>query len=212
MWAIRSFETLPSTQIHLVEAIRNGTITEPVVIVAEEQTDGVGSRHNHWAGGRGNLFASIAVETRSLPDDLPLQSTSIYFALIAQEALRELGAQVWLKWPNDLYENDAKIGGVMTQKLKNFFVVGLGINLKKNQNSYRALSTDISALILLNIFLKRLDQYPKWKDLFSIYRVEFEQHRAFSVHRKDSTISLQNAVLCDDGSLTIHDERMYSLR
>jgi len=100
----------------------------------------------------------------------------------------------------------------MTQKLKNFFVVGIGVNLKKNQNSYTALSTDISALILLNMFLEELEKYPKWKHLFSQFKVEFELSRAHFVHRNDARISLRDAVLHADGSLEINDERMYSLR
>jgi len=209
---VRSFDTLPSTQVYLVDRIRREEITRPVAIIAEEQTAGQGSRHNTWEGGRGNLFTSIAVEATSLPEDLLPQSASIYFAYLFKEILQEIDPGVWLKWPNDLYLGEEKIGGVMTQKLKNFFVVGIGVNLKKNQNSFSALNTDISALILLNIFLEHLAQYPKWKDLFSKIKVEFEFSRAHFVHKNGARISLQDAVLCDDGSLEINGERMYSLR
>jgi len=212
VWAIRSFETLPSTQTYLVEGIRDGTIRSPMAVIAEEQTQGQGSRSNTWEGGEGNLFASIAVEVSALPDDLPPQSASIYFAWLMREVLAEIDERVWLKWPNDLYVDSGKIGGVITQKLKDFFVVGIGVNLKKNTNSYSALCTDIPALILLNIFLKRLDKYPKWKHLFSKYQIEFEQNRAFSAHHNDATISLRDALLLEDGSLQINDERIYSLR
>jgi len=212
VWAIRSFDTLPSTQQYLIEAIRQGEITQPMAIIAEEQTQGQGSRNNTWEGGRGNLFASVSVELTSLPGDLLPQSASIYFAWILKEALAEMGENIWLKWPNDLYTDDGKIGGIMTQKLKDFFVVGIGVNLKKNQNAHTSLSTDISALILLNIFLKHLAKYPKWKHLFSKYQLEFEKNRAFFIHHKNAKIGLENAILCDDGSLQINDERMYSLR
>ena len=209
---ILSFDTLPSTQGYLVDRIRRGEITRPVAVIAEEQTAGQGSRHNTWEGGRGNLFTSIAIETASLPEDLLPQSASIYFAYLFKEVLQELNLGVRLKWPNDLYLDREKIGGVMTQKLRNFFVVGIGVNLKKNRNGFSALNTDISALILLNIFLERLAKYPKWKDLFSKIKVEFEFSRAHFVHKNGARISLQDAVLCDDGSLEINGERMYSLR
>lgn len=209
---ILSFETLPSTQAYLVDRIRRGEIIRPVAVIAEEQTAGQGSRHNTWEGGRGNLFASIAVEAASMPEDILPQSASIYFAYLFKEILHEIDPGVRLKWPNDLYLGGDKIGGVMTQKLKNFFVVGVGVNLRKNRNSFSALNTDISALILLNIFLDRLEQTPKWKDLFSKFKVEFEFSRAHLVHQNGARISLQDAVLHDDGSLEINGERMYSLR
>ena len=209
---IQTFATLPSTQSYLVEQVREGIITKPTAVITEEQTQGLGSRNNSWEGGRGNFFASIAVAADALPDDLLPQSASIYFAYIFKEILTKIDPNVWLKWPNDLYWGDAKVGGVMTQKLKNFFVVGIGVNLKKNQNSYTALSTDISALILLNMFLEELEKYPKWKHLFSQFKVEFELSRAHFVHRNDARISLRDAVLHADGSLEINDERIYSLR
>jgi BirA family biotin operon repressor/biotin-[acetyl-CoA-carboxylase] ligase len=212
VWAIHSFETLPSTQIHLVDRIRTGAITQPTVVIAAHQTNGHGSRGNRWEGGEDNFFASIAVELTQLPQDLPIQAASIYFGWIMRETLRELGEDVWLKWPNDLYANGSKIGGVITQKLKTFLVVGIGINLKKNQNSYHALSTDISARMLLDTYLSQLEKFPEWKHLFSKFQIEFSLSRAFLSHHKDASISLHNAVLCDDGSLKINDERMYSLR
>ena len=209
---ILSFETLPSTQGYLVDRIRQREITQPVAVIAEEQTAGKGSRNNTWEGGQGNLFASVAVHATDLPEDMLPQSASIYFAYFLKEVLHEINPNVWLKWPNDLYLGEDKIGGVMTQKLKDFFVVGIGVNLKKNRNSFSALNTDISALILLNIFLERLEKYPKWKDLFSKFKVEFEFSRAHFVHKNGARISLRDAVLCDDGSLEINGERMYSLR
>ncbi len=209
---IISFDLLPSTQIYLIEQIRNGNIDRPVAVVTDEQTDGVGSRNNSWEGGRGNFFASLAVRIDDLPDDLPIQAASIYFAWIMKEALVHLGEEVWIKWPNDLYLNDKKIGGVVTQKLKGFLVVGIGINLKKDTNSYSSLSTDISALILLNIFLERVEKFPKWKEILSKYKVEFEDNRAYFFHHNGAKMSLKDAKLCDDGSLLINDERIYSLR
>jgi BirA family biotin operon repressor/biotin-[acetyl-CoA-carboxylase] ligase len=212
VWAIRSFDTLPSTQAYLVEQIRLGLVTEPTAILAAHQTQGHGSRGNSWEGGEGNLFASIAVRLSDIPEDLPIQAASIYFGWLMRDTLRDMGEKVWLKWPNDLYKDESKIGGIITQKLKNFLIVGVGVNLKKNQNGYSALSTDISPLILLNMYLEHLEKSPKWKHLFSKFQIEFNLSRAFLSHHKNAKISLRNAELCNDGSLKINDERIYSLR
>jgi len=209
---IISFESLPSTQLYLTEQIRRHQITVPTAVIARKQTGGIGSRNNTWEGGEGNFFASVALAEDDMPADLPVHTSSVYFAYIMKEALEEAGEKVWLKWPNDLFRDDSKVGGVITQKLKGFFVVGIGINLKKDANAYSSLSTDISPLILLNIFLKRLLKYPKWKQILSKYKVEFEEHRAYFFHHNGAKMSLKNAQLCDDGSLMINDERIYSLR
>ena len=81
---IRSFESLPSTQRWLTEAIRRGEVTAPVAVIAERQTDGIGSRENRWIGHPGNFFASIALRQSDLPEDLPPSAASIYFAFLIQ--------------------------------------------------------------------------------------------------------------------------------
>lgn len=184
----------------------------PVAVIASQQDFGVGSRDNSWSGGKGNFFASIAVELEMLPSDLSLSSASIYFSFIMKQTLLELGEDIWLKWPNDFYLNDDKVGGTITQKIENTLVCGIGINLKESQNGYRALSGDISPENLLENYLRVLEKFPKWKQIFSEFEVEFEQSRRFSVHIESYQKSLSDATLCEDGSIIIEGKRVFSLR
>ncbi len=209
---ILSFDTLPSTQKYLIEKIDLGEITAPTVVIAAEQTDGIGSRGNEWDGGRGNFFASFALKEDSLPSDIPVQSVSIYFAFLMKQILANISKAVWLKWPNDIYLKDDKIGGIITKKASGFIVVGIGINLKKNSNRYSALSTDISPLILLNIYLDKLEKMPKWKEVFSQFKIEFELSKSYFTHDSGAKIEMKNATLCDDGSLLIDGGKVYSSR
>ena len=180
--------------------------------MAFEQNAGLGSRNNSWSGGKGNFFASIALDLDTLPEDLPLGSASIYFSFIMKQTLEALGEDIWLKWPNDFYLNDEKIGGTITQKFKNMLVCGIGINLKNSQNGYRALECDISAQNLLENYLDKFKKFPTWKQIFREYEIEFELSRKFSVHIENDKKSLSDATLCEDGSLIIEGERVFSLR
>ena len=209
---IRYFNALPSTQKHLVEELEDGNIQAPISVISLEQSSGVGSRDNSWSGGKGNFFASVAVDLDMLPEDLPLGSASIYFSFIMKQTLASLGENIWLKWPNDFYLNDDKVGGTITQKVKNTLVCGIGINLKNSQNGYRALQCDISPQKLLENYLQALEKFPKWKQIFSEYEIEFELSRKFSVHIENYQKSLADASLCGDGSLIIGGKRVYSLR
>jgi len=209
---IHYFDTLPSTQTYLVEAIQKKRLSPPVAVLAYEQHAGVGSRDNAWSGGEGNFFASVAIKVSDLPDDLSLSSASIYFSFIMKQTLLELGENIWLKWPNDFYKNDEKIGGTITKKVNDTLVCGIGINLKKSQNGYSALQSDISPKILLEKYLFVLEKFPKWKQVFSEYEIEFELSRRFSVHIENYQKSLGDALLCDDGSLIIGGKKVYSLR
>ena len=209
---ILSFDTLASTQKYLLEQLEKKTLQAPIAVIANQQHSGVGSRDNSWSGGEGNFFASVAVELEMLPEDLALSSASIYFSFIMKQTLEALGENIWLKWPNDFYLNEDKIGGTITQKVKNVLVCGIGINLKNTQNGYRALQCDITPEILLENYLLALEKFPKWKQIFSEYEVEFELSRKFSVHIENYQKSLADASLCKDGSLIIGGEKVYSLR
>jgi len=209
---IKLFKTLPSTQTYLVKAIQNKQLKAPVVVQALEQNAGVGSRDNEWLGGEGNFFASVAVKLEDLPKDLSLHSASIYFSFIMKQILLELGENIWLKWPNDFYKNDEKIGGTITKKVNDTLVCGIGINLKKSENGYSALQNDILPEYLLDKYLLALEKYPKWKQIFSDYKIEFELSRRFSIHIENYQKSLYDAVLQPDGSLIIDGKRVFSLR
>ena len=214
------FDSLPSTQTYLIEELQKGALHAPVAIIAKEQNAGLGSRNNSWSGGEGNFFASIAVDINDLPSDLSLASASIYFSFIMKKTLESLGEDLWLKWPNDFYVNDNKVGGTITKKMNQTLVCGIGINLKNSQNGYSSLQSDISPEKLLHKYLESLSEFPKWKQVFSEFEVEFELSRKFSVHIENyqndrhtgHKMSLADASLHGDGSLSIRGKRVYSLR
>ena len=209
---IRFFNTIPSTQKYLLEELEKGHLQPPVAVISLEQSSGIGSRDNSWSGGEGNFFASIALQIDMLPNDLPLSSASIYFSFIMKQTLEIFDKNIWLKWPNDFYLNDDKVGGTITKKMNDTLVCGIGINLKNSQNGYKALQCDISPKKLLENYLEALQKFPKWKQVFSEYEIEFEKSRKFSVHMGNDKKSLSDAVLCGDGSLILEGQRVFSLR
>jgi len=195
-----------------LKALETEQLQAPVTVIALEQNAGIGSRDNAWDGGEGNFFVSIALSLDTLPLDLPLSSASIYFSFIMKKTLEKMGEKVWLKWPNDFYLKEKKVGGTITKKMKNVLVCGMGINLKNSQNGYSSLQSDIRPEILLEKYLDRLLEFPEWKQIFSEYQIEFELSRRFSVHIENERKSLADALLCDDGSLIIGGKKVYSSR
>ena len=206
------FDELNSTQLYLIEQIKTKQLSAPVAIIAKRQTAGVGSRDNSWEGGDGNLFFSFALKLDDLPNDLALNSASIYFSYIMKEILENLSDNIWLKWPNDLYQKEHKIGGTITKKIDNILVCGMGINLKEKSNSFEALNLNIEANILLKRYLEEVEKVPSWKHIFSNYAIEFERTKEIFAHVQGEHKSLKKAILWEDGSLIIDKKRVYSLR
>ncbi|TXE84430.1 biotin--[acetyl-CoA-carboxylase] ligase [Campylobacter peloridis] len=206
------FDELDSTQVYLCEKIKNNEINDNVVIVANKQNNGIGSRENSWQSKEGNLHFSFCVKIDDLPSDLPLASASIYFAFLMKELLNHLDSKVWLKWPNDFYLDDKKIGGLMSSKINEFLVVGIGINLIYAPFDAEILDIKIDIKEIITNYISYIQKKQSWKDIFSKYMLEFEKSRKFFIHNKGKILSLEEALLYKDGSILLDNKRIYSLR
>ncbi len=209
------FEQIESTHLFLEEALKKGELKAPVLITANRQTGGVGSRGNRWDSIEGNLFLSFALSKDSLPSDLLLQTSSIYFSFLMKETLAGFGSKVWLKWPNDFYIDDKKIGGTITKLLDNkTLICSMGINLKNAPEDFGILDINIDKMKLIDSYNLKLKEHIKWKKIFSQYCVEFEKSRGFCFHDMESgeRTSMDVALLNEDGSITINNKKVYSLR
>lgn len=201
-----------STQIYLKEYIYKNGYNEPLCFVAEIQTQGLGSRGNSWIGEKGNLFFSFVIKKDNLPKDLPLQSSSIYFTFILKNILKDLGSKVWIKWPNDFYMEDKKIGGTITSMSKDLIFCGIGLNLVDTGEDYDKLDIKINIDDVLENYFLLIEKKILWKQIFSEFKIEFNKSKEFQTTIDEQKISLESAILNDDGSIQINDKRVFSLR
>ncbi len=209
---IHWFESLDSTQSFLIEALKTSEMNAPVCVGVDIQTMGKGSRGNSWIGEKGNLFISVALERSMLPSDLKLESTSIYLAFLMKELISTYGSNIWLKWPNDFYVDNKKIGGVITNLTGNTLVCGIGINLVSAPEEFGKIDIKTTSYDLTKAYTNLFKKLPTWKQIFSKYKIEFENSRDFFTHNNNEKVALKNAVLLEDGSLECDGQRMYSLR
>jgi len=105
-------DTLPSTNTYLVEASQQGALSG-FVCFAEHQTAGKGRRGRQWVSPYGsNLYLSILwrFQQGGMASTAGL-SLAIGVAVI--RALRAQGfSEAGLKWPNDIYCQGKKLGGI----------------------------------------------------------------------------------------------------
>jgi BirA family biotin operon repressor/biotin-[acetyl-CoA-carboxylase] ligase len=125
-------EVLPqvdSTNSELMRRARAGR-TEPVLLVAEQQTAGRGRLGRSWASTAGDsLLFSLGLPLA--PADWSGLSLAVGVSLA-----ESLHPQVRLKWPNDLWVGARKLGGILIetasfgeQGASRYAVVGAGINI-----------------------------------------------------------------------------------
>ncbi len=209
---IEVHESLPSTQIELLERAKSR-----LCLLALKQNAGIGSRGNSWSGVEEGLYFSFCLSKKDLPEDLALQSVSIYFGFWFKEILRQWNTDVWLKWPNDIYVEKKKIGGVMVSIKGDLLVCGIGLNFLSADASFGALGTCLDRLEVLEKFFEILQKSISWKQTLNKYKIEFYKNIDFSFHHRDPVrgeyvVELKDAELCEDGALLVWGQKIYSLR
>ncbi len=203
---------IDSTQTYLKQHLKEHPNSQNICFYTHEQTNGIGSRDNSWTGKKGNLFFSFCISKNYLPDDLPLQSASIYFSFLFKQCLEKNGSNVWLKWPNDFYINDKKIGGTITHFSADRLLCGIGLNLIETDAQYGYLDVKIDVQKCLIKYLMLVEEKKSWKEIFSLYKIEFHKSMEHKTTIQGEKKTLRDAVLLDDGSITINNKRVYSSR
>lgn len=100
-------------------------------VLAEEQSAGKGRFGRRWESHRGGLYLSVVVSPEAGD---PISLLPHVTAVAAAEAVIEAsGLEVRLRWPNDLYVNGLKLGGILCEgsyrgSEPEAFVAGIGIN------------------------------------------------------------------------------------
>ncbi|MEZ2335907.1 biotin--[acetyl-CoA-carboxylase] ligase [Mucilaginibacter sp. RCC_168] len=138
-----TIQQVDSTNTFLKNLLSNSKpLPEGTVIMAESQYAGRGQQQNKWHSEPGkNLTFSILLTPVFLPvsDQFDLNrvvSLGVYDALYPY-----LGDKVKIKWPNDIYYNDRKLGGILIEThvqgthIKDA-IIGIGLNI--NQENFES--------------------------------------------------------------------------
>jgi BirA family biotin operon repressor/biotin-[acetyl-CoA-carboxylase] ligase len=101
-------------------------------VMTVEQTAGRGRWHRQWMSPPGNLYATWVwpkeLNRYGAVLDIPeLLSLVVAYVLVSALKAQKIDAQI--KWPNDLFINGHKIGGVLIEKKHARTMVGIGLNL-----------------------------------------------------------------------------------
>lgn len=109
----------------------------PTLLIADQQTAGVGRGANAWWSPKGCLMFSMAMPW-SIPEQaratIPLQ-----VGLAVAQSLSEWSIeQPKVKWPNDVYIEDRKVCGILIEsstlrtgvRAEEYAIIGIGINCR----------------------------------------------------------------------------------
>ncbi len=141
---IKYLESCESTNSLALQECLSKEIPEGFCYIANHQTKGRGQRGNEWNSKEGeNLLLSFVFKPKIAANHQFYLSKAVACGII-------LGLQNWsiklfnksltlsIKWPNDIYLDDKKMGGILIENQWNsgtwtHSVVGIGLNINQDQ-------------------------------------------------------------------------------
>ncbi len=112
--------------------IREGS-PAPALVVADMQSAGKGRRGRQWHSDTplGLWFTVVRSAAEGGAEVLPLRA-----GLAAARGIEAAapGLSIALKWPNDLFANGRKLGGVLCELVGEWVLAGIGLNLNQRRD------------------------------------------------------------------------------
>ena len=197
------------------------------VVLADEQSAGRGRLDRTWESQAGDdILASIIVYHRLSAADL-FQLTMIASIAVVQAVERICAVTCGIKWPNDIFLNEKKLCGILSEGQTGdpvqFMVIGIGLNVNSSMHGRGELTAgaislrdatgqqhDRNALIIAILEdFNRLYAIASGNDAEQI-RYLWEKHammlgRSVSVHNDDSVINGIARGIMPDGRLIVRE-------
>lgn len=153
-----------STNTHLIQKIQSGA-AKNCLCIANEQTEGRGQRGKSWySSSKDNLYLSYSkkIDVQNLSD---ISAVPLVVALSLLESFSDkLNEKLFIKWPNDIYLKNKKVGGILVENINylntNYLVIGLGLNFVLTDEERELLGN--SADCLSQVLIKDSFEINSW--------------------------------------------------
>ncbi|MBP6408847.1 MAG: biotin--[acetyl-CoA-carboxylase] ligase, partial [Fusobacteriaceae bacterium] len=167
------FEEIDSTNEYLKRQKDNKNYD---IVMAHKQTKGKGTRGRVWLSTEGILMFSIVIKEDKNISMEEYTKLPLVVGMALLSALEEIEKLPFMfKWTNDIYLYDKKLSGILTEKIGEDFIVGVGINLNilefgdLNAISLKAVSgKDYDKLECLKSIVNKIKEY-----IYKFYRGEW---------------------------------------
>lgn len=146
-------------------------------VIAQTQTAGVGRRGNVWVSNMGMALFSFAIQEDRAKDIEEYLRLPLVVGMAVLSGLKKIeNLEYKFKWTNDIYLDGKKLSGILVRKTRDFYIIGIGININNQDFGYvqdratslakitgkRYIIEDI-IFCIINEF-KRYFQKEKWQD------------------------------------------------
>lgn len=128
---------LDSTSTHILQYAHDPA-QDGMVILADEQTRGRGTRGRHWfcPPGKGLMFSVLLFPPPELRR--PVLLTALAAVSVCEAIFSHVQRQARIKWPNDVLLKGRKLCGILIERLPAATVLGIGVNVDISEAEFRA--------------------------------------------------------------------------
>lgn len=175
-----------STNDIAMSLVNNGHASEGMVVMTDRQTAGKGQRGNSWeTEPEKNLTYSVILKPDFVSALSAFDLHLVVSLAISDFLKRELGDEVKVKWPNDIYFGEKKLCGILIENTVrganiDYSVIGIGLNVNQQQfelpkatsmriSANREFSLDVVAEEIILGVEKRYEELKSGEDLWSDY-------------------------------------------
>lgn len=161
-------DKVDSTNKYL-KVLANEGLEEISIVISKEQTEGRGRLGRTFISNKGKgIYMSILLRPQ-FDVELSKRITSLTATAVSEAIDKVTGQKTKIKWVNDIYLNDKKLAGILTEGHTNFeagkieyIVVGIGINLyhqefpKDLDNIVTTLEDETNNIYSINDIIKEI--------------------------------------------------------
>ncbi|MCA2997004.1 MAG: biotin--[acetyl-CoA-carboxylase] ligase [Rhodocyclaceae bacterium] len=146
---LRLADVIDSTNTELLNQAASGAVSG-TCLAAELQTAGRGRRGRVWKSALGASL-TFSLLWRFEIGAASLGGLSLAVGLAVANALRALGIDAELKWPNDIVVDDKKLGGILIETQGDMLgpmiaVIGVGLNVRLPESIKLAIDQPVTDL------------------------------------------------------------------
>jgi BirA family biotin operon repressor/biotin-[acetyl-CoA-carboxylase] ligase len=150
---MRYLENTPSTIWVGKQICAEGDVEKMhgLVIIAEEQTGGIGRMGRAWISPSGGIWITIVLKP-GIPIDHVFMVTMAGSVAVARAIRKEFDLGALIKWPNDIFIGDKKVAGLLLELSAeadtiHYCLLGIGIDVNVPLNQFSpALQKEITSI------------------------------------------------------------------
>ncbi len=210
---IFKFDSIDSTNIFLKNLKEK---QEYDVAIAKTQTLGRGRRGNKWFSEEGGAYFSFLLKEDKNIDFEKYTKLSLVAGYSLMKTLEKIEPKLnfMFKWTNDIYLFDKKLSGILIEKVGEYFIIGIGLNINnKIKDDIKKIAISLKEITLKEykieeIILLIIENFKKDLTFYltgNWDKILLELNIKNYLYNKNIEIRFENRSLKQGKALEIHD-------